>query len=254
MSADSRLTSSSDAARLEHAILRAFEELAGDLGADARRLLVRVAPIDAEARFVHAEEASLVEKAVESRRREFATGRRLAHELLDAMGHARAPLLPGSRRGPEWPKGVIGSISHARSVAAVVVAKGPPFTAIGLDVEGAEALRAELIDTVLTAHERLELTGDAIGARAKLAFAAKECAYKAWSPTLHAMPEFTDVEIDFDPQRSSFKARLLPRSATSFEARSLRGRYARCGERVFAVSLAVDDRTEPGSPPPNSSG
>lgn len=253
MSAESNLTDAADAARLEQAIRRAFADLAAELGADAGRLFVRVAPIDAEARFEHVEEERLVANAIGSRRREFATARRLAHEILEELGCARAPLLPGPLRGPAWPAGVIGSISHARGVAAVVIAACPPFTAIGLDVEGADALRPELIDTVLTAREKLELAGQPLGARAKLAFVAKECAYKALSPTLAAMPEFTDVEVDFDRERASFTARLLPRSAVRFDARSLRGRHARCDERVFAASLVVGDRTEPGAHPANSS-
>lgn len=201
------------------------------------RVRVRVAPIDEEARFTHVEEERVVANAVESRRREFATGRRIARELLAEFGHASGPLLPGKRRAPAWPVGAIGSVSHARGVAAVVIARCPPFIAIGLDVEGAEELRAELIDTVLTAREKLAFAGAKLGTTAKLAFAAKECAYKAWSPTLEAVPEFTDVEIEFDASRESFVARLLPRRGMPFESRSLRGRCGRCGERVFAVAI-----------------
>lgn len=229
-----------DALLLEQSIHRAFEILAAESGADLGQWLVRVADLDAAAIFAHVEEERLVANAVESRRRDFGTGRRLAHELLADFGCARAPLLPGKRRAPEWPAGVIGSISHSRGVAAVVIARCPPFTAIGLDVEGAEPLRTELIDTVLTAREKLALAGPEIAAWAKVVFAVKECAYKAWSPTLDAMPEFTDVEVVFDATRADFTARLMPRSGTPFDARSVRGRYARCNECVFAATLAVD--------------
>ncbi len=235
------MTPSFEAARLEQSIRSAFESLANELGADTTGLRVRVAPIDAEARFAYAEEERIVARAVESRRREFATARRLAHGMLDELGYASVPLLPGIRRAPAWPHGVIGSISHARGFAAVAMAPSPPFAAIGLDVEGAEPLRPELIDTVLTAREKLALgrVGHELGAWAKLAFAAKECAYKAWSPTLDVVPEFTDVEVDFDATRTSFDARWLPRAGAQPEPRTSRGRCARNGDRVFAAVLGV---------------
>ncbi len=233
--------------KLEQRIRSAFEGLAADRregpqrtpGAAAPNILVRVASFDADARFAHVEEERVVAHAIPARRREFATGRRLAHELLAELGHASAPLLPGKRRAPDWPAGVVGSISHARGIAAVALAPRPQFTAIGLDVEGAEALSPELIGAVLTAGEReryARLDG-ALGDWAKLDFCAKECVYKAWSPALAAVPEFTDVEIDFDAPGDRFTARLMPRAGMPFEAWMLRGRYARCDERVCAVTL-----------------
>jgi 4'-phosphopantetheinyl transferase EntD len=211
------------------------------LSASARDVRVRVAPIDVQARFAFLEEERLVANAVDSRRREFATARRIAHELLSEMGIPAAPLLPGERRAPAWPAGVVGSISHARGVAAVALASTPPLRAIGLDVEGADALSPELVDTVLTAaeKERFAHADGALGTWAKLAFCAKESAYKSWSPTLAAIPEFSDVEIEFDADGTSFVANLLLRRGTPFEARTLRGRHARCDEHGYAVTLAA---------------
>jgi len=228
-----------EAARLEESIRRSLDALADELGVDTSGARVRAAPIDDAAHFAHVEEERLVANAVDARRREFASGRRLAHAVLAELGCAAGPLLPGKRRAPAWPVGVIGSISHARGVAAVVVARNPPFAAVGLDVEGAEALRTELIDTVLTAREKLEFAGAELGATAKLAFVVKECAYKAWSPTLEAVPEFTDVEIEFDAPRERFVARSIPRRDGRIEAMSVCGRCGRRDARVFAVALAV---------------
>jgi 4'-phosphopantetheinyl transferase EntD len=233
------MTHASVAERLEASVRRAFEELATDLCAAAHAVRVRVAPIDVQARFAFPEEELLVANAVDARRREFATARRIAHELLDEMGVARGQLLSGERRAPAWPAGVVGTISHARGVAAVALAPAPPIAAIGLDVEGADALSPELVDTVLTAveKERFARADGDLGTWAKLAFCAKESAYKSWSPTLDAIPEFSDVEIEFGPDRTSFVARLIPRRGTDFAARALRGRYARCDEHVYAATL-----------------
>lgn len=226
-----------DAARIETWARRALAELAAEHGLDARGLRARAAPIDADARFAHPEEERAVARAIPSRRREHATGRRLAHELVSEAGIAPAPLLAGKRRAPDWPAGIVGSISHAQGVAAVVIAPTPPFAAIGIDVEGADDLAPELVDAVLTPREKRAHAGadGSLGARAKLVFCAKECAYKTWSPSLDAVPEFTDVEIEFEGD--AFVARLVPRAGTPFDARMLRGRHARVDERVCAVAL-----------------
>lgn len=235
------MTRASEAERLAVDVRRAFEALAAERGVDARDLCVRAAAIDAEARFAHAAEERVVADAVPARRREFATGRRIAHELLAELGRPAAPLVPGRRRAPDWPAGVAGSISHAQGLALVAVAPRPPFAAIGLDVEGADELSPALIGAVLTARERERFAGagGSLGAWAKLAFCAKECAYKAWSPTLEAVPEFSDVEIEFHAGGEGFAARLVPRAGAFDAARTLRGRCARGDGRVWAAALDV---------------
>ena len=238
-------------AELERALRGAFEQLAREQGVLAVDLRVRCAPLDDQPRFGHAEEARVVERAVPKRQREFATGRRLAHEMLVELGLPSAPLLPDARRAPRWPDGVVGSIAHAAGLVAVAVATRPPFTALGIDIESAEPMSAELIGAVLTARERSSLPLDPIaaGARAKLAFCAKECAYKTWSRDLAAVPEFTDVEIDFDPGRGGFTARLIPRAGAPFEPRMLRGSSGKSGGLVWAASVLAAEREELRAPP-----
>ena len=53
-------------------------------------------------------ERELVAKAVDSRRREFSTGRVLARDLLRELGSETAELLRDSDRVPVWPEGVGG--------------------------------------------------------------------------------------------------------------------------------------------------
>ena len=57
-------------------------------------------------------EEDLIAKAEEQRRREFITARRCAREALATFGHALAPIRSGSGREPQWPVGVVGSITH----------------------------------------------------------------------------------------------------------------------------------------------
>ena len=60
-----------------------------------------------------AEEVPAIAKAVAKRKWEFATGRHLAKEAMRRMGMAPRGIRRDSERRPVWPKGCIGSITHA---------------------------------------------------------------------------------------------------------------------------------------------
>ena len=69
------------------------------------------------------EEAALVGKAVERRRREFTTGRACARRALCLLGAPVGPLLHGQRGAPMWPTGVVGSITHCDGYRAAAVGR-----------------------------------------------------------------------------------------------------------------------------------
>lgn len=56
------------------------------------------------------EEEALVAKAVDKRRREFATARGCARSALAAFGFPPASIMTGENGAPRWPAGVVGSI------------------------------------------------------------------------------------------------------------------------------------------------
>jgi 4'-phosphopantetheinyl transferase EntD len=58
------------------------------------------------------EEITLVARATEKRRREFTAGRECARAALAGLGLAAVPILRGYRGAPQWPDGVVGSITH----------------------------------------------------------------------------------------------------------------------------------------------
>ena len=66
-----------------------------------------------DVRLFPAEEAVIAD-AVDRRRREFATARACARAALAKLGVPAAPIVPGSRGAPQWPPGVVGSITHCR--------------------------------------------------------------------------------------------------------------------------------------------
>ena len=192
-------------------------------------------------RLRHSTEAALVERAVDKRRREFATGRHLAHELLAHFDVADAPLLPGERRAPLWPPGVVGSISHTRELCVAAVARADHTAFLGLDLEGAEPLERDLWRRILTPDERAwaEAAADeaARGRRAKLVFSAKECVYKALAPVMPRVLEFLEVGVDCDVEAGRFSVSLLPADVAADPAR-LRGRCWADGRDLLTI-LAV---------------
>jgi 4'-phosphopantetheinyl transferase EntD len=124
----------------------------------------------------------------------------LARSLLDSLGAASAPLLNGPDRAPAWPAGFVGSISHCQTLCVVVVASASDICAIGVDVEPAAALDADVEPLVLTARDRDSIARlppriRALGGR--LVFSAKEAFYKAMFPTTGVFLDFTQAWVTF---------------------------------------------------------
>ncbi len=159
------------------------------------------------------EEEALVARAVDKRRREFASGRECAHRALAQLGVAPGPVPAGDRGEPIWPAGVVGTIAHCRGYRGCAVARAGELTAIGIDAEPHEPLPAGLVADVARPEELEPL---AALARAepgvqweRLLFSAKEAVYKAWYPLAQRWLGFEDAVVDFDPAQRRFRARLL---------------------------------------------
>src|SRR3569623_1114660 len=65
---------------------------------------------------IHPDEAQQVAGAVAKRRVEFAAGRACARRALTRLGIRDFVLKNGAARAPRWPRGVVGSISHAGAI------------------------------------------------------------------------------------------------------------------------------------------
>ena len=91
------------------------------------------------------DERAFVAQAVQSRQTEFALGRALARNALKDIGHLH-PTTPvaipvGGDRAPNWPTGIIGSISHCQDICVAVVARrAASVRAIGVDIERIAAI------------------------------------------------------------------------------------------------------------------
>jgi len=203
-------------------------------------VLTAAALIDDEPLLQHESERAVVTRAVDKRRQEFATGRALAHQLLDRLGVPDVPLLPAQRRAPAWPAGVVGSISHGSGLCVVAVASVLTCTALGLDVESAAPLRHKLRRQILREDERQglsELSEAEAGQRAKLVFSAKECFYKALSPRLDRVLAFEDVRLTIEDD-GRFSGELMVDDAGLVLDGPLQGYWSR-NDAVVLTTLAA---------------
>jgi 4'-phosphopantetheinyl transferase EntD len=160
-----------------------------------------------------AEEEAVVAKAVDKRRREFATARACARQAMAALGQPSAPIVSGYRGAPQWPPGVVGSITHCDGYRAAAVARAADVTTLGVDAEPDEPLPDGVLDLVAGPEERAWLAGPGAATAGpcwdRLLFSAKESVYKAWFPLTRRWLDFSDAMLTFDPVTRTFIARLL---------------------------------------------
>jgi len=159
------------------------------------------------------EEEAIIAKAVEKRRREFTTARACARVALARLGLPPVPIVPGVRGAPQWPRGVVGSMTHCAGYRACAVARDKDLLAIGLDAEPHDKLPDGVLEAVSSAEERKRLAALAAAVPGthwdRMLFSAKESVYKAWFPLTQRWLGFEDASVTIDPETGTFTARLL---------------------------------------------
>ena len=149
------------------------------------------------------EEEPLVARAVARRKCEFATGRWCARQALAALNIAPAPILMGPRRGPIWPDGATGSITHTSHMCAAIAGRRASFKGLGIDlveVSTSEPILAASKEVVFNAGEDCS----------PVVFSAKESVIKAVSAQFDQWMEFTDVVITLDGAAFEASVKNLP--------------------------------------------
>jgi len=188
-------------------------------------------------------EAERMAKAVEKRQREFALGRRLAREGLARLGIAPTAIPMGSDRSPEWPAGIVGSITHTKTWCAAAVARADEVAGVGLDVEMAEDLAHKLWDSICTARDLAWLDARPAGERGRLAkaiFSAKESAYKAQYLVTRTYLGFMAMSVEVDADAGTFVATFEQTSGEAFVPGDvLRGRV-RWTRDVVATAVVIE--------------
>ncbi len=146
------------------------------------------------------QEAAAFASSVVTVRRASGAVRIVARRLLAQLGFAGCAVPKANSGMPIWPTGVVGSLTHDARVAAAAVAMQRDFSALGIDIEPAEALPPELWELVATPRERAEI--DEGPYHGRLLFAAKEAVYKAVFPLDQTFLDHHDVEISLTDRRA----------------------------------------------------
>ncbi len=187
------------------------------------------------------EERAAVGHAVESRRREFATGRACARKALAQLEIAPVAILSGERGEPIWPDGVVGSITHCAGYRAGAVARAVDVRSLGIDAEVHRPLSDGVRREIAFGPERAMLAARRHGIHLDaVLFSAKEAVYKAWFPLTHRWLGFEDAELAIDLAAATFHARLLiPGPIIDGEALTgLSGRWA-IEDGIVAAAVIV---------------
>jgi 4'-phosphopantetheinyl transferase EntD len=165
-------------------------------------------------------------RATPRRLAEFAAGRAAARDAMAVLGLPPAAIPIHADRSPRWPAGLAGSITHSATACLAAVTTRPLL--IGIDLEPATALEADLWSTILRPEEAGALGALPNGALlAKLIFSAKEAAYKAQYPRSKTLFGYDVIRIAL--QSDSFTATFTADIPGFPEGTVLCGRHCEAG-------------------------
>jgi 4'-phosphopantetheinyl transferase EntD len=192
---------------------------------------------------LYPDEIKYIEHAVEKRRAEFGTARVCARLALSKLGIPPCSLVPRVDRSPQWPSGVVGSISHTEKLCGVAVTTSPRIVSLGLDLEIDAPLEPELQRLICTSAERQWLDqhrSTERGQAAKILFSAKEAFYKCQYTVTEQFLEFTDVELSIDLQTGSFFVSGIRRVGAEWDkVRLTTGKICRSDGVIATLAILV---------------
>ena len=184
-------------------------------------------------------EVGAICNALPKRKTEFVAGRRAARRAMADLDVAPAPVPAGPDRAPIWPDGVIGSISHTDLVCVAVVAHETSARAIGVDVEAATPLEADLLSRICNEDEVARIAGPDQLTYAKLVFSAKEAAYKAQYPLTQTLIGFDGFDVTLDLEKHAFTATFTEDTGIFEAGMALQGKFAEA-EGHFLSSVVIE--------------
>lgn len=184
-------------------------------------------------------EEAAVSRAVPKRRREFLVARSCARQALRRLGAPAGAIGKGPAGEPQWPAGVVGSITHCAGYAAAAVAWRSRLLSLGIDAEPNEALPDGVLGLTASraeiAHLDSLVAADPWVQWGRLLFCAKEAIYKAWYPVQQRWLGFEEVDVRLSPD-GWFRGRLLAPIGCPFD--DCRGRWA-LDDGVLLAALAL---------------
>lgn len=196
--------------------------------------------VKAPADDLFAAEKTATTHMVAARHAEFQAGRHAARLALRQAGATAQPIPMGDDRAPIWPSGFTGSISHGGGFAIAAATALSQHRSVGLDIEPASDLAAELWDQVLTISERDWLDGQPYsqqGILAKVMFSIKECAYKAQYPLSRQVLGFDALTTQFSQSTGGFDAVFQPDVAPFYQGQKISGKFAITHGLILSTAL-----------------
>jgi 4'-phosphopantetheinyl transferase EntD len=181
------------------------------------------------------EEEPLVARSVAKRRNEFVTVRHCARLAMGQLGVPDSPILKGEKGEPQFPNGLVGSLTHCEGYRGAVVARQSAVRSIGIDAEPHGVLPDGVLDAISLPVERREISDLPAGLHwDRILFCAKEATYKAWFPLTERWLGFEDAHITFDIDSDgggSFVSRILidPAARSGPPLEELTGRWSVAG-------------------------
>jgi 4'-phosphopantetheinyl transferase EntD len=145
------------------------------------------------------EAGSMATRSVKARRASGAA-RIVARGFLARLGFPSCALPKSPTGAPLWPAGVIGSLAHDATIAVAAVARTRDVRGVGVDIELAGPLSANMMGLVVTPAERQRIENDPV--RAMHLFVAKEAIYKALHPLDGRFLEYHDISVDLPGNRA----------------------------------------------------
>jgi 4'-phosphopantetheinyl transferase EntD len=140
------------------------------------------------------EEFNAFATSVDRVKRASGAARMVARNLMLRFGQSQQAIPRAVSGTPIWPPGLVGSLAHDSEVAVAAVAKRDDFLSLGIDVEPAEPLEADLLNLIATGSELKRMTDHPCSGR--LLFAIKEAVYKSAYPLDGTFLEHHDVEVN----------------------------------------------------------
>ena len=143
-------------------------------------------------------ELELISSAHENRIREFSSGRQLAKGVLKELDFPVDTLGVKADRTPDWPGQILGSISHHKKTAGVVIGKrSVHLRSIGLDLEILQGIHPNFPEKVMTTNEteNCRQHSPEFSASCLATFCLKEATYKSMLEFNNQGLSFQDVEF-----------------------------------------------------------
>jgi enterobactin synthetase component D len=185
-------------------------------------------------------QAGLV-RASQQRHAEYYAGRYCALTAMQDLGVAAQAIPTGRNRAPQWPPGLVGSITHHRSVACCAVARTAVCSAVGIDLERCmDAVQVASHADLIADHEELALLRrqeSAFEWLLTLLFSAKESLFKALYPAIQYYFDFLDVQIvELKLGQGHLTLALKRDLALHFPAgRRFRVQFRPCGQDILTL-------------------